>query len=180
MDIPKDSDVIEILRCTEPASFKWDYCLNYCSFVAIKIELPVGLIYSVDFLHCMSSPYLLVRQTELCNQVLFQQFCVVRYKLSLMKPCIKPLGISNKVSLRIDDTGLACFQFMVKMEDNRTCYIEFYVSVCELATNNFQFTIPLLFHSARRMSIWKTTEVIGLWKLHRPYFHLDCNFPSVV
>jgi hypothetical protein len=45
-----------------------------------------------------------------------------------MKPSIKPLGIAQKVSLRIDDTGLICFQFMIKVEDNHNCYIDFYVS----------------------------------------------------
>lgn len=45
-----------------------------------------------------------------------------------MKPSIKPLGIAQKVSLRIDDTGLVCFQFMIKVEDNHNCYIDFYVS----------------------------------------------------
>ena len=58
-----------------------------------------------------------------------------------MKPCIKPLAISHKVSLRIDDTGLACFQFMVKMEDNHSCYIEFFVS----SLNLFQFVHKIKF-----------------------------------
>ncbi|XP_032793542.1 cell cycle checkpoint protein RAD1 isoform X2 [Daphnia magna] len=49
-----------------------------------------------------------------------------KYKLSLMKPSIRPLGIAQKVSLRIDDTGLICFQFMIKVEDNHNCYIDFY------------------------------------------------------
>lgn len=45
-----------------------------------------------------------------------------------MKPSIKPLGIAQKVSLRIDDTGLVCFQYMIKIEDSQHCYIDFYVS----------------------------------------------------
>jgi len=70
VDIPKESDVIEMLHCTSQVSFK--------------------------------------------------------YKLSLLKPSIKPLGISQKVSLRIDDTGLLCLQFMIKMEESHNCFIEFF------------------------------------------------------
>lgn len=61
-------------------------------------------------------------------RVEFLLIFALRYKLSLMKPSIKPLGIALKVSLRIDDTGLLCFQFMIKVEDNHNCYIDFYVS----------------------------------------------------
>ena len=102
MDIPKESEVIETIRCTSAVSFKY---LNTIYSIHVSI---------LDF------PF-----NDLFNY---------RYKLSLIKPSIKPLGISNKVSLRIDDTGyglclplrfsllhhyypfffyrLCCFQFM--------------------------------------------------------------------
>lgn len=95
VDIPKESDVIETLRCTSAVSFK----------------------YEID------TTYIIIRRTRCISSI--SDF---RYKLSLMKPSIKPLGIAQKVSLRIDDTGLICFQFMIKVEDNHNCYIDFYVS----------------------------------------------------
>lgn len=70
VDIPKDSDVIEMHSCTSAVAFK--------------------------------------------------------YKLTLLKPSIKPLAISQKVSYRIDDTGLLCLQFMIKTEEVHNCFIEFF------------------------------------------------------
>ncbi|XP_042225587.1 cell cycle checkpoint protein RAD1-like isoform X2 [Homarus americanus] len=49
-----------------------------------------------------------------------------RYKLALLRPSIKPLTIAQKVLLRTDERGILCLQFMVKMEDNHICFVEFF------------------------------------------------------
>ncbi|XP_047365843.1 cell cycle checkpoint protein RAD1-like isoform X1 [Vespa velutina] len=50
------------------------------------------------------------------------------YRLAHIKPAMKALSYANKVSLRTDDCGLLCFQYMVKTEEGHTCYIEYYIS----------------------------------------------------
>ncbi|KAJ9576900.1 hypothetical protein L9F63_006518, partial [Diploptera punctata] len=47
-----------------------------------------------------------------------------RYKLSHVKPSVKSLIVSQKVSIRTDDRGVLCFQYMIPA-DNYTCFIEF-------------------------------------------------------
>lgn len=59
-----------------------------------------------------------------CTQTMTQ-----RYKLSLLRPSIKPLSASQKVSVRTDERGFLCLQFMIKTEDNHICFVEFFVSI---------------------------------------------------
>uniref|UniRef100_A0A6A7FVG9 Cell cycle checkpoint protein RAD1-like n=1 Tax=Hirondellea gigas TaxID=1518452 RepID=A0A6A7FVG9_9CRUS len=49
-----------------------------------------------------------------------------RYKFALLKPSIKALAASQKVSLRVDDRGFLCMQFMIQTEDNHISYVEFF------------------------------------------------------
>ncbi|RXG57220.1 Cell cycle checkpoint protein RAD1 [Armadillidium vulgare] len=49
-----------------------------------------------------------------------------RYKTTLMKPSIKPLAASLKVSIRTDNRGFLCLQFMIKTEDGHTCFVEYF------------------------------------------------------
>lgn len=39
---------------------------------------------------------------------------------------MKPLQVSNKVSVKMDERGLLCFQYMIKTEDNNACFVEYY------------------------------------------------------
>jgi len=48
-----------------------------------------------------------------------------RYKLSLVRHGIKPLGLSDKVSVRMDDRDFLCIQFMVKTEAG-PAFLEYY------------------------------------------------------
>jgi len=48
-----------------------------------------------------------------------------KYKLSLMKNGIKPLSLSEKVSVRMDDRDFLCLQYMVRTE-NGPAFLEFY------------------------------------------------------
>ncbi|XP_018299916.1 cell cycle checkpoint protein RAD1 [Mycetomoellerius zeteki] len=50
------------------------------------------------------------------------------FMLGHFKPAINALSCASKVSLRTNNSGLLCFQYMVKTEDGNTCYMEFYIS----------------------------------------------------
>ncbi|XP_063242126.1 cell cycle checkpoint protein RAD1 isoform X2 [Bacillus rossius redtenbacheri] len=50
---------------------------------------------------------------------------VSRYQFSYIKPSLKALAISAKASVRINEQGLLCFQYMVPTEVE-TCFIEYY------------------------------------------------------
>lgn len=39
--------------------------------------------------------------------------------------------------MRFDDTGLMCYQFMVKIEENHNCHIDFYVSKSQINYSEF-------------------------------------------
>ena len=48
-----------------------------------------------------------------------------RYRLTLVKPSIKALLQSSKVSIRMDKRGFLSLQYMIKTEDGNTCFVEF-------------------------------------------------------
>ena len=49
-----------------------------------------------------------------------------RYKLALIRHCLKPLSLSKKVSLRMDDRDFLCLQYVIVTEDGGQVFIEFY------------------------------------------------------
>lgn len=49
-----------------------------------------------------------------------------RYKISLLKPSVKALALSTRVSIRTDNRGFLSLQFMIKNEDGQVCFVEFY------------------------------------------------------
>jgi len=48
-----------------------------------------------------------------------------RYRLAMLKYGIKPLGLSEKVSVRMDDRDFLCLQYMVRTDDG-PAFLEFY------------------------------------------------------
>nr|CAD7462026.1 unnamed protein product [Timema tahoe] len=48
-----------------------------------------------------------------------------RYQFSSVKSSFKSLAISERASIRIDENGLLCFQYMIPT-DAETCFIEYY------------------------------------------------------
>jgi len=48
-----------------------------------------------------------------------------KYKLAMLKHGIKPLGLSEKVSIRMDERDFLCLQYMVRTEDG-PAFLEFY------------------------------------------------------
>ncbi|KAK3083652.1 hypothetical protein FSP39_000809 [Pinctada imbricata] len=49
-----------------------------------------------------------------------------RYKVSLLKPSVKALGLSTRVSIRTDNRGFLSIQYMIKNEDGQICFVEYY------------------------------------------------------
>ncbi|XP_022257161.1 cell cycle checkpoint protein RAD1-like [Limulus polyphemus] len=49
-----------------------------------------------------------------------------RYKISLLKPSLKALIQSLKISIRTDEQGIICLQYMIKTEDEHVCFVEYY------------------------------------------------------
>ncbi|XP_063963632.1 cell cycle checkpoint protein RAD1-like [Lytechinus pictus] len=50
----------------------------------------------------------------------------VRYKLCLLKPSIKALMQSSKVSIRTDNRGFLSLQYMIRNEDGQISFVEYY------------------------------------------------------
>ena len=50
-----------------------------------------------------------------------------RYKLQLLKNGVKPIGLSEKVSIRMDERDFLCFQYMIRT-DSGPVFLEFYCS----------------------------------------------------
>ena len=50
-----------------------------------------------------------------------------KIKLEYIKLAMKALSCASKVSLRTNNAGLLCFQYMIKTENGNTCYMEYYV-----------------------------------------------------
>ncbi|GIY88460.1 cell cycle checkpoint protein RAD1 [Caerostris extrusa] len=51
-----------------------------------------------------------------------------RYQISLIKPSLRALVQSTKVSIRTDDRGFLCMQYMIKMEGSQCCFVEYLCS----------------------------------------------------
>ena len=54
-------------------------------------------------------------------------FCV-RYKINLLKPSVKALMLSSRISMRSDYRGFLSMQYMIKAEDSQVCFVEYFVS----------------------------------------------------
>ncbi|KYN34805.1 Cell cycle checkpoint protein RAD1 [Trachymyrmex septentrionalis] len=78
------------------------------------------------------------------------------FKLEHIILAMKALSCANKISLRTNDAGLLCFQYMIKTEDGNTCYMEYYVRffIIEQSNINNQIIIVILiyFNSVKNVS----------------------------
>ncbi|RZF46464.1 hypothetical protein LSTR_LSTR012539 [Laodelphax striatellus] len=48
-----------------------------------------------------------------------------KYKYTQLKPAIKLIAVSSKTSIRINEEGLLCFQFMIKTVSKLVVYVEY-------------------------------------------------------
>uniref|UniRef100_A0A0B6ZTE3 Cell cycle checkpoint protein RAD1 n=2 Tax=Arion vulgaris TaxID=1028688 RepID=A0A0B6ZTE3_9EUPU len=51
-----------------------------------------------------------------------------RYKITLLKPSVKALALSTKISIRTDDRGFLSMQYMIRLEDGQICFVEYFCS----------------------------------------------------
>jgi len=49
-----------------------------------------------------------------------------RYKINLLKPSVKALSLSTRISIRTDSRGFLSLQYMIKTEDGQICFVEYY------------------------------------------------------
>ncbi|KAH9502366.1 ssDNA endodeoxyribonuclease [Bulinus truncatus] len=49
-----------------------------------------------------------------------------RYKINLLKPSVKALNLSTRISIRTDNRGFLSLQYMIKTEDGQICFVEYY------------------------------------------------------
>ncbi|KDR12148.1 cell cycle checkpoint protein RAD1 [Zootermopsis nevadensis] len=100
-ELDSSSDLIEILLSPDPPYFR---ITTAGTAGDTKIDIPKnsGMI-----------------ETFQCTTL-----ATSRYRLSHVKPSAKSLAVSQKVSIRTDDRGLLCFQYMIPA-DNHTCFIEY-------------------------------------------------------
>ncbi|XP_024867988.1 cell cycle checkpoint protein RAD1-like [Temnothorax curvispinosus] len=70
----------------------------------------------------------LPRDSDLIDTFQCTSTATSNFKLAHIKPAMKALSCANKVSLRTNNAGLLCFQYMIKTENGHTCYMEYYIS----------------------------------------------------
>nr|ACO11061.1 Cell cycle checkpoint protein RAD1 [Caligus rogercresseyi] len=63
--------------------------------------------------------------SDMVSSFMAKEPLAARYRHSLLKHAFKPIGMSEKVSIRIDKRSFICFQYMVKVE-SETSFLEFY------------------------------------------------------
>ncbi|XP_046562563.1 cell cycle checkpoint protein RAD1-like [Haliotis rubra] len=66
------------------------------------------------------------KDSDMVESFQCQQTQTNRYKLALLKPTVKALAQSTRVSIRTDNRGFLSLQYMIKNEDNQVCFVEFY------------------------------------------------------
>jgi hypothetical protein len=92
----------------------------------------------------------------------FWILCLCRYKLSHVKPSAKSLAVSQKVSIRTDDRGLLCFQYMIPA-DNHTCFIEYCVSTCYKPSVSVVCSINYIWVGQEENIIELRTFTVKVW-----------------
>ena len=80
----------------------------------------------------------LPHNTELIETFQCKKEAKSKYLLPHIKPAMKAMFCSNKVSLRTNEAGLLCFQYMIKTDDGTNCFIEYYVSFYVLKFNRIE------------------------------------------
>ncbi|XP_014681061.1 PREDICTED: cell cycle checkpoint protein RAD1-like [Priapulus caudatus] len=58
-----------------------------------------------------------------------------RYKIALLKPSVRALAQSSKVSVRTDDRGFLSLQYLIQVDDGQVCFVEYYCSPDEECDN---------------------------------------------
>ncbi|XP_033123281.1 cell cycle checkpoint protein RAD1-like isoform X3 [Anneissia japonica] len=76
------------------------------------------------------------RESDLVESFQCTQTQSNRYKLSLLKPSVKALMVSCKVSIRTDHRGFLSLQYMIRNEDGQISFVEYYCAPDEESAEN--------------------------------------------
>ncbi|XP_059171940.1 cell cycle checkpoint protein RAD1-like [Physella acuta] len=74
------------------------------------------------------------KDSEMVESFMCSQTQTNRYKINLLKPSVKALTISTRISIRTDTRGFLSLQYMIKIEDGQICFVEFYCAPDEEPT----------------------------------------------
>ncbi|OWF42256.1 cell cycle checkpoint protein RAD1-like [Mizuhopecten yessoensis] len=66
------------------------------------------------------------KDSDMVESFLCTQTQTNRYKISLLKPSVKALALSTRVSIRTDNRGFLSLQYMIKNDDGQVCFVEYY------------------------------------------------------
>lgn len=76
------------------------------------------------------------KDSEMVESFQCSQTQTSRYKISLLKPSVKALALSTRISIRTDDRGFLSLQYMIRTEDGQICFVEYYCSPDEEVGDN--------------------------------------------
>ncbi|KAI8783251.1 cell cycle checkpoint protein RAD1 [Biomphalaria glabrata] len=76
------------------------------------------------------------KDSEMVESFLSNQTQTNRYKISLLKPSVKALNLSTRISIRTDSRGFLSLQYMIKTEDGQICFVEYYCAPDEEITDD--------------------------------------------
>ncbi|KAK6643776.1 hypothetical protein RUM43_000039 [Polyplax serrata] len=102
-DLDTNSDILKISMSTDPLKLKLTTDGNG---LISETDVPFDC-QMVDAFQCSSS-------------------CQYSYKLTHLKPALKHLPGSQKVSVQINELGVLCLQYMIVNENGRNCFVEYF------------------------------------------------------
>ena len=102
-DLDSKSEVVEFVVCPQQESFSMS---TFGSAVDFCVEIPFD--------------------SEIVSHSQVTEYVCVRYQLSLLRHALKPISMAEKVSIRIDTQKLLAMQYMIQLNDETKCYMEFY------------------------------------------------------
>lgn len=104
-EIDGDGDIVDIFFNSNPA---------YLEFISKHVKL--------------TSKVRVGSSSDLVEMFECRRDSQSHYRHRLLKLAAKPLSQSHKISLRIDSRNFLCLQFMILMEEDVACFVEFYCS----------------------------------------------------
>lgn len=142
----------DVLSELDPTSSNLKVFNNFEFIINSNIWSLVRIIHILQLLLSPKSPYFMLSTNGIAgdchvqlphNNELIEIFqckkeAKSKYLLPHIKPAMKAMSCSNKVSLRTNEAGLLCFQYMIKTEDGVNCFIEYYVSTCQRSDDVFR------------------------------------------
>ncbi|RDD42886.1 Cell cycle checkpoint protein RAD1 [Trichoplax sp. H2] len=65
------------------------------------------------------------KDSEMVESFECRQLQINKYKITLIKPSVKALTLSSKISIRMDNRGFLSLQFMIQNDDNQISFVEY-------------------------------------------------------